>query len=262
MEIRKIVITRPSGPYAGGRRLAERLNEVGLLSFELPLLECRAIALSDHDRRLAKEGLGASAGSWLAFLSPTAVWVWRELIQSDQELIELTARARLAAQGSGTSAALVECFGRAADFTPSVFVAEEFAREFAVRSKKGECVLVPQSADGRDLLAPTLRASGVDAVAISTYRLEQARISEEQLENYRAFIDDGTALVFMSPSAVRAGVALIGGDLARLRLVSVGPITSQAIKSAGHTVWREAHEHSEEGIIKALSEPEFRGGED
>jgi uroporphyrinogen-III synthase len=32
----------------------------------------------------------------------------------------------------------------------------------------------------------------------------------------------------------------------------VGPITSQAVREAGLAVWREAQEHSEEGVLQAL----------
>jgi uroporphyrinogen-III synthase len=57
----------------------------------------------------------------------------------------------------------------------------------------------------------------------------------------------------MSPSAVRAAVQQAGDALIGKRILSVGPITTQAIRKAGLSLWREAREHSEEGVLEALS---------
>jgi len=158
----------------------------------------------------------------------------------------------VAAQGSGTADALVECFGRRPNFVPSVFVAEEFARELALRLTKEQMVIVPQSADGRDVFAPTLLTLGRQAIGIKTYRLGPEPITAETLAAYRRFVNPEAAIIFMSPSAAAAAASAIGLTLGTDKVVSVGPITSQALKKAGFPVWREAQEHSEEGVLAAL----------
>ena len=66
----------------------------------------------------------------------------------------------------------------------------------------------------------------------------------------------GSYIIFMSPSAVRA-VARAFKDyrpaLEALRIVSVGPITSQAVRESGLEVFAEAIEHSEDGVIAELA---------
>jgi uroporphyrinogen-III synthase len=252
VQVKRVVITRPSGPYSGSKRLAAKLEAAGIEAFELPLLKCVPISLSAEDRESISQELHKDAGGWLVFLSPTAVWVWSDLIANDSMLGSATQQARIAVQGSGTAKAVGECLNRVPDFIPSVFVAEEFAREFARVLAPHRPVIVPQSADGRDLFAPTLRAGGFSARGIDIYKLETNGINEESLVSYRRFIKQGAAIVFMSPSAVTAAARLLGRDLGTDKVVSIGPITTQAIKQAGLTVWREAQEHSEDGVLKVL----------
>jgi uroporphyrinogen III methyltransferase/synthase len=163
-------------------------------------------------------------------------------------------RALLAVQGVGTAEACRECFGRPPDFVPSVFVAEEFARELGQLLKAGHMIIVPQSAEGRDLIAPSLASQGFAAASFSLYKLERSAAPQQVLSAYHSLSDPETYVVFMSPSAVRATVELVGPTLRSKKIVSVGPLTSRAIRSAGLQVWREAVEHSEEGVLRELRE--------
>jgi len=250
--IRRVVVTRPSGPYSGGPKLAAKLIAQGFEALELPLLRCVSMPLSDQGERMVLELLASASKAWLAFLSPTAVSVWRDLVADKPDLKAATSKAMIAVQGSGTAEALGECLGRRPDFTPTVFVAEEFAREFSRILSKEQPVVVPQSADGRDLFAPMLVSLGFQARSIDIYKLEREKLSEQSLKTYRCFVDQETAIVFMSPSAVRAAVANFGLALGTDKIVSVGPITTQALKKEGYPVWREASEHSEDGVVRIL----------
>jgi len=59
-------------------------------------------------------------------------------------------------------------------------------------------------------------------------------------------------MVFMSPSAVRAMYRQLGDLLERISLLSIGPSTSREMRACGLSVWREAQEYSEQGIIELL----------
>ena len=252
--IKRVVLTRPSGPYSGTRRLASKLESRGYDTRELPLFKCVAINITQNDRVEVLGMLQTFDCSWLVFLSPTAVWVWKDLIGKDADLLQATAKSKIATQGSGTATAVKECFNRNPDFVPSVFVAEEFAREFIGVLQKSECVVVPQSTEGRDVFVPLLVAAGFFAQGVGIYRLEVNQISSDEIIEYRRFVSSDTAIVFMSPSAASAASLVLGGVLGTDKIISVGPITSQAIKQAGLPVWREAKEHSEGGILQVLDE--------
>jgi uroporphyrinogen-III synthase len=166
--------------------------------------------------------------------------------------MSLTCGALIAVQGSGTASAVVECFNRKVDFVPTFFLAEEFAQEFAQRFSKAASIVVLQSADGRDLFAPILSGLGFKALAVNIYQLQSEPVSAETLSKYREFVNNDTAVIFMSPSAVRAAAEIFGSSLGTDKVVSVGPITSQALRAVGFPVWREAQEHSEAGVVQSL----------
>jgi uroporphyrinogen-III synthase len=249
---RRVVVTRPVGAFSGGRTLTVSLEERGYQVFELPLLRSVSLPLSEegHGKVIAESA--AVKDLWLVFLSPTAVWVWKKLVGDDAALLNATSRALIAVQGSGTANAVRECFARKVDFVPTVFVAEEFAREFAQRVPKMVRVVVLQSADGRDVFAPTLASLGFSALSINTYQLQPEPVAAETLDKYREFVSDETVIIFMSPSAVRAAAGVLGPSLGTDKVLSVGPITSQALRVAGFPVWREAQEHSEAGVVASL----------
>jgi uroporphyrinogen-III synthase len=244
--------------------LVSRLSDKGFQVFELPLLRSVSLPLSNESRNTVVAASAAASDFWLVFLSPTAVWVWKELVGDDAALISATSCASIAVQGSGTANAVRECFGRKVDFVPTVFVAEEFAREFAERIPRVARVIVLQSADGRDIFAPTLVSFGFSALGINTYQLQAEPVTAEILGRYREFVGNEVVVIFMSPSAVKAAASVLGASLGTDKVLSVGPITSQALRAAGFPVWREAQEHSEAGVVATLESsgppvgPEYR----
>jgi uroporphyrinogen-III synthase len=66
--------------------------------------------------------------------------------------------------------------------------------------------------------------------------------------------NESTAVVFMSPSAVKAAMKAAGDVIRLKRIVSVGPITSKEIRAHGLSVWAEAREHSEDGVLEVLAD--------
>jgi uroporphyrinogen-III synthase len=149
-----------------------------------------------------------------------------------------------------------ECFGREADFVPSAYVAEQFAEEFCAHVSRDAEVLVGQSSEGRDVFARTLAARGYRVATVQTYTTKPITPSLDEIGHFLSLCQGSDLfLLFMSPSAVNATVSALTGSkdaLRNSRIISVGPITSQAIKKHGLEVAAEATEHSEAGIVRAL----------
>ncbi len=247
-----VILTRPKGPYAGDQGLSQRLAAEGFSVVNLsPLcVEEREVRPEDHELIRAA---AQSSDWWIAFLSPTAVYVFRD--QCVRLGIELSAStSRLAAQGAGTSEAVREIFHREVDLESPIALAEVFADQLVHRLGGRGHVLVPQSADGRDVFAPIVQRSGVEVVRLSTYGLVTVPPSEHDIAAIRALGVEDCYLVFMSPSAVRATVETFPDPqhLKCLRVVSIGPVTSKAIRDAGLKVFAEAKEHTESGIVECL----------
>lgn len=249
-----VVITRPDGISEGARELSAKVEALGLSPLHVSVLRCEVVDLSADEERLLRDFIAEGRG-WIAFLSPNSVHAFRHICEQRLSGLVVPSSIKFAVQGSGTADALQSCFGRRPDFVPTVFVAEEFGEEFARATGQPESVLVPQSADGRDILAPLLRSKGLHVISLDTYRTSEVSLSSEDRAAFERLEPRESVLVFMSPSAVRATVRALAHQrplLEAMSVISVGPITTQAVKQAGLKVAVEATTHSEEGVIEAL----------
>jgi len=249
-----VILTRPQGPYAGDEGLSQRLEAVGFSVIRLSSLSVEAKELTQPDAEAIRLSV-SSGGWWIAFLSPTAVHVFRD--QCVRLGIDLpSSQARLAAQGPGTSEAVRTIFHREVDLESPIALAEVFAEQLVHRLGTTGRVLVPQSAEGRDVFAPIVRRSGAEVVCIATYGLVTTTPGDEDIAAVREVSPEDSFLVFMSPSAVVSTVETFPDPehLKTLRVVSIGPVTSKAVRDAGLKVFAEAKEHTEAGVVGCLSE--------
>jgi uroporphyrinogen-III synthase len=115
-------------------------------------------------------------------------------------------------------------------------------------------ILIPQSAIGREAVGPLLRAGGMSVLEVATYSLFTERPGVEEQEELRQSASLNGYILFMSSSAVRSTVEAVDNraDLERLKVISIGPTTSEAVRESGLTIAEEAREHTEEGILQAL----------
>lgn len=250
--VKTVVLTRPKGPYAGDEGLSKRLQAEGFTGIHLASLSVEACDLKPEEERVIREAT-QSSDVWIAFLSPTSVHVFRD--HCVRLGIDLHASlARLAAQGPGTSEAVRTIFHREVDLESPIALAEVFAEQLVHRLGSSGRVLVPQSADGRDVFAPIVREGGAEVVCVATYGLVTVAPSEEDVAAVRAMNPEDSCIVFMSPSAVRSTVETFPDPelLKCLRVVSIGPVTSKAVRDVGLKVFVEAKEHTEDGVVECL----------
>lgn len=247
-----VILTRPQGPYAGDEGLSHRLEAAGFSVIRLSSLSVEAKELTDADEHAMRSAV-SSGGWWIAFLSPTAVHVFRD--QCARFGIELQgSQARLAAQGPGTSEAVRTIFHREVDLESPIALAEVFAEQLVHRLGASGRVVVPQSAEGRDVFAPIIGRSGAEVVCIATYGLVTKAPGSEEIAAVRGVSPEDSFIVFMSPSAVVSTVETFPDPehLKTLRVVSIGPVTSKAVRDAGLKVFAEAKEHTETGVVECL----------
>lgn len=247
-----VVVTRPRGPAGGLEEFVGRLRQEGFRPVVFsPQSVCVLSLLPDEEKRVVQALSGQAP--CVAFLSPTAVFACQELLRKIST-IRPADEFHFASQGPGTSKAIEECFGCTPFFEATLSTAEGFASEFLNLAAHPTEVFVPQSSIGRDALGPLLRAGGVRVCEVAAYSVITSRPDlDEQRDLSHAAAGNGF-IVFMSPSAVRATIETCSDreSLAKLRVVSIGPSTSEAIRESGLHVTVEAVEHSEEGVVRAL----------
>jgi uroporphyrinogen III methyltransferase/synthase len=156
------------------------------------------------------------------------------------------ARARVAAIGPGTAAAL-ERYGITADVVPERFVAEGLVE--ALAEVPVQRALVARAAAARDVLPEALRETGAEVDVLTLYETVGEPVGDRQLEqieraDYVTFTSSSTVEFFLSSAREKLS--------SRTRLVSIGPVTSAALRGRGLEPHAEASSHDIEGVIEAL----------
>jgi uroporphyrinogen III methyltransferase/synthase len=234
---RRIVVTRASA-QAGGLRAA--LASLGADVLDLPALRVEPVdpaTLTDAVSRLASY-------KWLMLTSQNAVARFWDALRLAGKDARDVAGIRVACVGQATADALL-ARGLAADVVPSRFVAEAVLEKLSARyDVKGTRVLYVAAEGARDVLPNGLLRLGAMVDVVRAYRTVSDGSGSELL---RAALEAGDvdAVTFASASAVSGYVAAVGAELARRAPgISIGPVTSEAVRAAGITLLAESPEAS------------------
>lgn len=249
-----VIVTRPKGAFAGEDRLAARLESLGLSATTLSSLSIKRVDLTTEERG-AISALFFGGDLWISLLSPTSASIFSQLCK-EIGCDTSQKNVHFASQGPGTSETIRSLFQREVEIEAERSTAESFAETFQRGVSRGSRVLVPQSAEGRDVFGPMLSKGGFQVMCVTTYGLETLSPTLEEIEFVTQCSPSDTVILFMSPSAVRATVETFPAldHLKQLRAISIGPSTSAAITASGLTLFREAKEHTEEGVVECLRE--------
>ena len=229
-----IAVTRARAQASG---LANRLGSLGATVVEAPAIRIVPLAgpapvLRDYDL--------------LCLTSPNGVrLLFARLAAAGQDARALSGM-RVAAIGPGTASAL-EQHGIRADIVPERFVAEGLLE--ALANVPVERALIARAAEARDVLPQGLRERGAEVDVITLYETVAEPLNEPQLEAL------GTAdyVTFTSSSTVKFFFDAVGDRLRdHTRLVSIGPVTSAALRERGLEPHIEAARHDIDGLVDAL----------
>jgi uroporphyrinogen III methyltransferase/synthase len=212
--------------------LAARLRTLGARVVEAPAIRIEPLAAELPD--LAGFDL-------LCVTSPNGA---RRLLELARDARALCGPA-IAAIGPGTADAL-RAGGIAADIVPPRAVAESLVESLAELPVRR--ALVARAEQARDVLPDALRARGAEVEVLPLYRTVAEPLGPVAHEAARA----ADYVTFTSASAVRFFLAGAGPPGDGARLVSIGPITSAALREHGLEPHVEAAEHTPDGLLAAL----------
>jgi len=231
--------------------LVDRLVALGADVVELPVI---AIGTPDDGGEALEGRARRAAGGeyeWVVFTSANAVDPFFDAFDAFDAAAG-TAGAplsvpRWAAVGPATARALAGR-GRPADLVPSSAVAEALADEFPAAGASARPVLFPRAETVRDVLARGLRAKGWAVDEVVAYRTVGSEPTPEALADART----ADAIAFTSTSTVERTVGLLGADGLPPVVVTIGPVTSAAVRGAGSHVDHEAGVHDVAGLVDAV----------
>jgi uroporphyrinogen III methyltransferase/synthase len=239
---RRVVVTRARAQASG---LAASLRGLGAEVVELPAIRIEPHIDSD-EVRTAINGLYSYA--LVCLTSPNGVRLLFKAMAEAGVDARALANATVAAIGPGTAAEL-EAHGIRADVVPEQYVAEALAEALSGVQVKDRPVLVARAAEARDVLPDALRERGAKVDVVALYETVAEPPDPEAVEAAQA----ADYLTFTSSSTVRNLVAALDGRLPEgIRIVSIGPVTSEAAREAGLGVDIEAERHDIDGLIEAL----------
>ncbi len=248
---RTVVVTRDA---KGNRDLASRIETMGGRAIPIPVISLKPLTDAERFRDVV-DRLGEF--DWIVLTSPNGVSILMDYLQSHGLREGFPGPSRVACIGKGTAKRLAE-FGIEADFVPDVFTSVELGQRLASMGQaRGLRFALLRSALASDDLASILLDAGALVEVAELYDIERARPSEEHVSELCREIREGHVdwLVFASGSSAEAFFGMIDRNLVEsscVRIVSIGPMTSQKLRSLGLTVDVEAAEHTIDGLLNAM----------
>jgi len=238
----RVVVTRARAQASG---LAATLAALGADVIELPAIR----VVPRIDSAEVSDAVGAIHSYALVCLtSPNGVRVLFDALEAAGLDARALANATVAAIGPGTARALA-ARGIRADVVPERSVAEALVESLEAVDVTDRPVLVARAADARDVLPDALRERRAKVDVVALYETVAEEPDPEAVEA----ASSADYVTFTSSSTVRNFVAAIGGGFPeRARVVSIGPVTSEAAREAGLTVDLEAESHDLDGLVEAL----------
>ncbi|MBV9164803.1 MAG: uroporphyrinogen-III C-methyltransferase [Solirubrobacterales bacterium] len=230
-----VAVTRARSQSSG---LANRLRELGAEVIEAPAI--RIIPVDGPAPPLERYDL-------VCLTSVNGVRLLFERLYREGRDARAFAAARVAAIGPGTAAALRN-HGVVADVVPERFVAEALAEALAALEVKR--ALVARAAGARDALPDALGDQGAEVDVLELYRTVAEPLSEAEI----AAVAQARYITFTSSSTVRFFLESAGTLPEGTRIVSIGPITSAALRDRGLAPDVEAEAHDIDGLVRALVE--------
>jgi len=242
-----VLVTRPRHQ---AETLCDRFSRLGARVLVQPTIEIRpCIDWGPVDDALTK----MDEYDWLVFSSVNGVeYLLHRLFELGRDLRSL-GRVRLAAIGSGTAEALAARHLKA-DLVPNEFRAEALAESLAPHVADRR-VLLARASRGREVLAERLEQAGASVSQVVVYESTDVERLEPQVEE--ALSTHQIDWVTITSSAIaRSAVHLMGDHLGSTKLVSISPITSDALRSLGCEPSAEATEYTMDGVVDAVLQAE------
>jgi uroporphyrinogen III methyltransferase/synthase len=239
---RRVVVTRARAQASG---LAATLRDLGAEVVELPAIRIEPRIDTEEVRKVA-----GAIGIYelICLTSPNGVRLLFEAMEAVGLDVRALAGVTVAAIGPGTARALAER-GVLADVVPERFVAEGLIEALEDEEVSGARVLVARAAEARDVLPEALRERGAEVDVVPLYETVREEPGAEEIEAAQS----ADYVTFTSSSTVTNLTAALGDRFPKdARIVSIGPVTSEAARAAGLEVDVEAERHDIDGLLAAL----------
>jgi uroporphyrinogen III methyltransferase/synthase len=242
---RRIVVTRTRKQASA---LSGALKALGADVMELPTIRITPPSDLPAFAELVQD---AHIYDWIVFTSPNGVTAFFDLFYKLYDDTREIGGARIAAIGPAT-AQRVRDFHLHVDLQPEEFVAEAVVQGF---QKQGNLenlrILLARAEGARDVLPKEL--SNLGAIVDEGFAYRTVAETRDITGARRRFLEEGADLItFTSSSTVENFLTLGLKWPKRMRIASIGPITSKTVRDRGLMVDVEARRHDIPGLVEAI----------
>lgn len=244
---RRIVVTRAARQSGG---LRERLERQGAEVLLLPTIEIvRPDSYAPLDEALRND----RRFDWLVVTSANAVYVIGERLAALGLTSQSLSHLRCAAVGGATADALYD-LGLEIELVPECAVGEALS-EALVDRVRGQRVLLVRATVARDVVPAALAAVGASVTIVDAYRTvvpadavkrARATFGGERLPDAVVFTS-GSTVMHLIDVLRKAGLSFP----VQVACVSIGPVTSAALRDARLAVAAEAGTASLDALVDA-----------
>jgi uroporphyrinogen III methyltransferase/synthase len=246
---KNIIITRAREQASS---LTSALSEYGANVLEFPTIE---ISEPDNMTELDNAIDNIKKYNWLIFTSVNGVKIFfKRLFQKNKDSRALSG-LNICAIGPKT-AETFEAFGIKPDFIPEKYQAEYIIEGLKKRGLKGMKFLLPRAKVAREILPEKIKELGGEIDVVTVYKTVLPDTNKEEVINY---LKNGNIhyITFTSSSTVKNFFEMFKNEpvknwLKKVKLVSIGPITSETLREQGFAPSIEAKKFTIEGIVEAI----------
>lgn len=247
-----ILLTRPRS-QAG--ELRGELERLGARVISFPTIEIQPVPKTPALERAIR---GISDFDFVIFTSANGVSVFGKRLRELSIPISACGKARFAAIGSKTAEKL-SALGIKTSLLPREFTSRGLLHAFRKRKWiRGKKFLLLRTNIAPPGLRKSLEKEGGCTVEIPVYRTACRANGRNRL---KAILKKGVGyVVFTSSSTVRGFFGMLSfKQLRESRVISIGPVTSEAVRRFGARVFRQASPHNAQGLVQALIQAERKG---
>ena len=230
--------------------LVSKISDLGGNPIEIPTIKINKI---ENNIELENEIKNIRDYTYLVLTSKNAVQIFFDKLYKMNLDSRALANLKVCAVGSAT-AKEIRNNGINPDIIPEQFVSEYLFEELKSVLKSTDKVLIPRTKNARDFLVNKI--SKICSVKeIHIYETVLNNIKKDEILKGLNSLEE-KYITFTSSSTVTNFVDIIGMDnideLNKLKVISIGPITTETANSLGINVYREANISTIDGMVDCI----------
>lgn len=247
---RTIIITRSSEQ---GSALSISLQKMGACAITFPTIAVVPV-LPGGKMDIAIHKI--EAFDWIVFTSTNGVNLFLKRLFALRRNVPSLQGIKIACIGPGTTAAL-QAHAIDVDVTAQHNVAEGLIAALEnADTWKGKKVLIPSAKKTRNLIPMTLKQWGANVQVVTVYETVKPKTIDKSVVS-KIVEGNYDCIVFTSSSTFTNFKEMLGLRFwkrveGKLRAVSIGPVTTETIRSAGIEPLAEAKPHTIDGLIECV----------